>query len=420
MQRIRALALAIVVAMALPLALPASSPGTALCEWETYSCPAMLPANTAIAGALEAETQASFTTGAGTVQCKESVLKGETTQEEAEPLQGTIGTLEMTACTLSGKGCTVTTENRPYNTKLTYSEGNGTLAISGKEKNPTISLKCGETLNCALSGTPEVPFKSGSPAKIVFSEVKAFKSTGLCAETTFTATYVLSSPNSGAVYVSYRGPMPLKLCTAVPNEVMGELKCPTGSGYAGEIVKGELAAGVASFKSSTDATKEVTCNEASYTGKFKEDGGSIPGVGISGMTFSQNVGGQTGKPCSSTFTNAPSVTVTVENFNFSRSVIRYRGKFNPQGELDIRPQVGSTVGLKLVINNGGPDTCKYSVNFIIAGWYNGLGSNSSLLNPLTSGWTRTAGAGECPAGLTSEANMNVKSSTNGNLYVTTP
>jgi hypothetical protein len=416
----RALALTMIAAGAMVVfAMPASSSATALCEWETYSCPAMFPANTAITAALE--TEASFTTGAGTVQCKESVLKGETTQEEAEPLQGTIGALEITACTLSGKSCTATTENRPYTTQLTYSEGNGTLAISSKEKSPMIKLKCGETLNCSLSGTPEVPFTSGSPAKIVFAKVKSFKSEGLCAETTFTATYVLSSPSSGAVYVSFRGPMPNKLCTAVPNEVMGELKCPAGSGYTGEVVKGELAAGVASFKSATDATKEITCNEASYAGKFKEDGGSVTNVGISSLTFSQNVGGKTGKPCSSTFTNAPTVTVTVENFNFLRSVIRYRGKFNPQGELDMRPAMGSTLGLKLVINNGGPDTCKYTAGFMIGSWYNGVGSNPSLVQHWgTPDWTRTAGAGECPTRLVSEAAMNVKSSTNGNLYVSTP
>jgi hypothetical protein len=418
----RALALtAIATGAIVVFAMPASSSATALCEWETYSCPAMFPANTAIAAALETKTEASFTTGAGTVQCKESILKGETTQQEAEPLQGTIATLEITACTLSGKSCTVTTENRPYTTKLTYGEGNGTLAISGKEKSPTIKLKCGETLNCTLSGTPEVPFTSGSPAKIVFTKVKSFKSEGLCAETTFTATYVLSSPNSGTVYVSFRGPMPTKLCTAVPTEVMGELKCPGGSGYAGEVVKGELAVGVAYFRSTADATKEVTCNEASYTGKFKEDGGPITGVGISGLTYTQNVGGKPGKPCSSTFTGAPTVTITVENLPFSTSLIRYRGKFNPQGELDVRPSGGSTLGLKLVINNGGPDTCKYTVARMSGHWYNGVGANPSLLTDLGAGdWARIAGAGECPAGLTTSATVNVKSATNGNLYVSTP
>lgn len=422
MRPIRALALAAVAAMvAIPFALPTQLSATALCEWESYSCAAMFPAKTALQGSLKAETEASFTTGVGTVQCKESVLKGETTAEVAEPLPGSIGTLEFNACTLSGKSCTVTSENRPYETKLTYKEGNGTLVISGKEKSPTIKLKCGETLSCTLSGTPEVPFESGKPAKIVFSKVKALKSEGACAETAFTATYALTSPKSGTVYVSQRAALPAKLCTATPTEVMDELKCPGGSGYAGEIVKGELAAGVAYFRSTTDASKEVTCNEASYTGKFKEDGGPIAGVGISGMTFSQNVGGKPGKPCSSTFTTSPTVTITVENLNYSTSLIRYQGKYNPQGELDIRPAGGSAIQIKLVINNGGPDTCKYTAERMYGLWYNGVGANPSLLNPMGFGtWTRVAGAGECPDGLVSSATMNVKSSTNGNLYITTP
>jgi hypothetical protein len=400
MGTIRLLGLTTVATALLTLLAPSSSPATVICQVNAYSCPSSTTytGGTTISGALKSESTATLKTSTTTVTCKGSTVKAEAPGEGS---LGTITALTLSSCTTkSGSSCTMTSEKLPYGVEYIFTEnGNGLANLFGKEElnlflNCTIS---GIPVKCNFHGTPKLNFEGGQPAVLAAVEA-ALTGTGSCEKGggTLTATYRLSEPNEGEAFLSQRPAINTKLCKAIPNTVNNELQCPNGSGYAGEEIKGELASGVTEFKSPTEPTKVVTCNETAYEGKYKEDGGpaAVEG-GIKNLTFTSNVGGTPGKPCSSSFAGSPAVKVKVENLPFSTSTVTYQKPANPQGIIFFWP--GSAVEIKFEVMTNPVQTCKYESRGPLLGeWQNGAGTNSSLLNPLTGELRVTVGGAICP------------------------
>lgn len=413
-----------VAVAAVLLAVPSSSSATVLCQAKAYACPTVgtYAEETAFSGTLEAGGEASFETNLGTIKCKESILEGETLEEEGEPLAGKVTALEFTLCDVGETSCTLTTEKTPYGAQVAYTnEGNGTLTIGSKEKPVKLTVKCGLLLNCTYSSTPALTATGGDPMAVAGAAIALKAESGtMCPEkTTLTVTYALQNPSEGIVFVAQQRGITQKLCSEIPPEdaTTHKLKCKTGQGYSGEL-KGELASGVTEFQSPTEPTKKVTCNETTYVGKFKEDGGATNPGGITGLAFSSKVGGIPGKPCSSSFAGSPEVKIVVEGLPYDQASVVYQLLSNPQGMLFFWPQNGVPLKIKFEVNTTPAQVCKYEQRGIVTGeWLNGAGMNPSLLNPLVGSLRYTSGGAICPVDMKLTASMTVRGQGNSLVYI---
>lgn len=186
----------------------AAAEGTYLCKANEKNC---LPSNrylppTLFVGQVKEGSEAKLVTGAGTVSCKKSRLEGEIT-EEGKALEGTVAAMTLEECKLSEKtACTITAVHLPYAVEeVATSEGDGSFnpKNSGKGK-PGATVSCGASISCTYLMEPKLPFKGGNPATIVAEKVGMEVEGGITCpkgETTFTATYSLTTP-TGAVFLA--------------------------------------------------------------------------------------------------------------------------------------------------------------------------------------------------------------------------
>lgn len=384
------------IAVTLALLAPSSSSATVLCQINAYTCPSSTTyaEGTAISGALEGKTTATFKTSIATVTCLGSTVEAEAPGEAG---LGAITALDFWSCTPTG--CTLTAENLPYGVEYEFIEnGNGFAYLYGEEELELL-LKCkifGFLFECTFRGTPELSFEGRRPAVLVAFEA-SLTGTGICESGgTLNATYELSEPNEGEAYLSQRPQFNTRLCKVPPTLAMNELRCAQADAYVGEELRGVLASGVTEFRSITESTKVVTCDETAYEGKYKDDGGPAAAEGgIKDLTFTSNVNGTPGKPCSSSYNGSPRVKVIVENLPFSTSTVVYQRPVNPQGLIMFWP--GSAVKIKFEVMTNPVQTCKYESRGPLLGeWKNGAGGNSSVLNPLTGTLGVTVGGAICP------------------------
>jgi len=149
------------------------------------------------------------------------------------------------------------------------------------------------------------------------------------------------------------------LCKAEPEEMEGDLFCPEGEGFSGEI-EGKLEPKTeATFESTEGAAGTVFCNEATIGGSFQENGQSPTGGGITAMSF-----GSGGGACTSTFAGNPKVEVSVESLPFDATVFSYEQAGPPQGKLGIAKAGPPLPTIKLTFPGPPPYTCKFEVTHI--------------------------------------------------------
>jgi len=101
---------------------------------------------------------------------------------------------------------------------------------------------------------------------------------------------------------------PTTLCNAEPEETEGNLYCPKGKGFSGDI-EGELEPKtVATFESTEEPKEVISCSSSQIDGAFNEDGTSPESGGITSLSFS----GEGGSPCSVTGGETSEVEIEVE------------------------------------------------------------------------------------------------------------
>lgn len=127
---------------------------------------------------------------------------------------------------------------------------------------------------------------------------------------------------------------------------------PCGALYSGNV-SGSLAEGNATFTSTAGASGTVTCTESSYTGNTNSSGEGE----LTAASYHSGGGGD----CTSTFFSNPTVTVTVENLNYTATTTyeshTYEGVAY-DGKLALT-KPGSSVQFKLTVHAFAPFTCVY-------------------------------------------------------------
>ncbi len=201
MKYVKSLSLAAVAAAALMALVGPSSAlatgSTALCKANETPCATgnLYPSGTVIKGVTAAGGKALLTTKAsGTLQC-DSSFEAHTTATTANPLPVDITALTWTNCDL-GSPCTVTSVNLPYSADLTdTSPPPADLTITG---NPGATIVCGAIINCTYTASSPVLKVTGGEAGVAKAVAEKVALTGVgkaCPNSTWDATYFLTSPN---------------------------------------------------------------------------------------------------------------------------------------------------------------------------------------------------------------------------------
>jgi len=402
---------------------PTQAGATVLCVGEAEGvCPEVdeYPANTKVTGSLAEGTEAEISNSIGTIKCSGSTIEAETSEAEAELLAGSVTGLSFTGCSLKSTACTLTAEHLPFAASWQWTEsGDGFLTVSAGEKGvPAIKESCGSLIKCTLSSEKlGLDFTGGEPGSIVASAEALSKTEGfLCPKTSsFTATYTLSAPESGYVFLSRIANGLTRLCKTAPS-LLEFLTCGSGEFYEG-VTKSELDTGTAG--TFTSGAETITCDKIKVFGDFTRNGpplnnvnGGITTLNIKGSGASNyctsNLGGET-----------PDVFVEMLNTPYNRAAIVFRDVAAPQGELVVSSLNGPVLMKLLVELAAGQKFCEYEKDELIFKIKNASTEITRL--EINGSWRkRNNSAAVCPAMLTQSAKLNFKRTSDtggGELYI---
>jgi hypothetical protein len=351
MRSLKALGLAALIAMAaLPVVGAGPASATVFCEAKEETCSGpkwqFLPT---------IEGKASGLTLLGTIgeKCNSSSLEGEATEEPEVGKGSLAGSIVVLTMTGECEPCTaVTATGLPYATSMTATEavGDGKLTVKG------LSLKltgCPLGVSCVFNASEiSANLTGGGPASLAVTEAALTfleGSKSFCGSTAkLDATYEVTAPKP--IFVS-KDVKPATLCKVEPEEVKGDLVCPTGKGLSGKF-EGKLAEGTeAEFKSIEGPSGTIDCSESSFTAEFNENGKSPAGGGFTALSF--------GAVCTSTLLESPEVEVEAKGLPYDNSALTYQQPGLPQGVTRI--QEGNTVLFELRLSGPlGAVTCRYT------------------------------------------------------------
>jgi len=207
MKLVRTLIVPLVIALTLPIALGESTAAaTALCETEVVegNCARPFAKETIYLGKAASSV---FETSLGTITCASSIegklSEGPTAAEK--PLATSVTSLTFSSCLLGGSACTVTPSGLPYSGSLLWTGGdNGTLTMKAGGAGPIkATVKCGFTVSCTIEAEPPLTLDGkASNATLAASKAKLTTSGLICPkEAIWSATYTLSAPGMGKMYV---------------------------------------------------------------------------------------------------------------------------------------------------------------------------------------------------------------------------
>ena len=167
---------------------------------------------------------------------------------------------------------------------------------------------------------------------------------------------------------------PTTLCNAEPEEIEGDLYCPKGKGFSGDV-EGELEPKtVATFESTEEPKEVISCTSSQIDATFNEDGTSPESGGITSLSFS----GEGGSPCSVTGGEASEVEIEVEEgLPLNGTTLSYQQPPNPPLALVVGDDGAR---LKIVVIRGFLDSCTYSPAGP-GGRLNGMWMNGSVGPP---------------------------------------
>jgi hypothetical protein len=179
-----------------------ASEGTILCTENEEPCQPLhryqLP--TVLKGQLVKSNVSTFETNEWTVKCTESSWAGEMTSEN-ETLNGAISSLAFGGCTSGETKCTVAPTGLPVSMKMKAIEaGNGAMTLTSSSGGETgVSVECGKTIKCTLSGKPELSFTGGKPGKVEASKDELAGGGLFCPKSgNWSAPYELTAPAENA------------------------------------------------------------------------------------------------------------------------------------------------------------------------------------------------------------------------------
>jgi hypothetical protein len=174
-----------------------SAAATSLCKENLEMCEGevMYVGGTKIKAKLVKGTVAKFVTSAGTIECTESALAGESSKLSSEPLPGLANSLSFTGCQLEKTACTITVEHLAYKSSTQPEAGLWNYTLAGFEAPMEQAVVCG-TLKCTFS-SEAIAFKAvgGKPAKLNGSQVFASKGLLCPKEAKWTAEYEVTEPS---------------------------------------------------------------------------------------------------------------------------------------------------------------------------------------------------------------------------------
>lgn len=397
---------------------------TVLCGVEMPTCPSgsIFGSGTEFSAKLATETKALFTTSTGTVACEGATIKGKTSAEEGEPLSGELTSSTFSKCSLGKTACTAESADLPFKAAFTYAKGeeetgDGTIELSsGGKGEPIVILGCTELFSgCTYSASSNLSYSGGEPGEVRAAKVveKLLKGASCPKEATFTATYVMTSPES-AFLVQARA-QNTKLCQQepTPTGVGGALKCNAGQGYSGAVEFTLTGVSEALF---TYAGATIKCNKVTVSGNFQENGEAATVLGgLQTFNLNSEVGGVVGN-CTSTLGGTPRVGVTMQGLAYNQSAIAYLQPTADEAAMGIHGANGA-VKIQLAIGGGGP-TCVYNKGSSSAGITNGSGVGVKSTISLSFGWAIAANQPNTCGGTMGESmTLRFEQPLHGALYV---
>lgn len=207
MKYVKMLGLAAMAAMA-AMALAGASTASAtdiLCETNTTPCTSPV----AEGGTITAQATHPLLTGAVELTCASSTMTIEITSNDGttDPM-GKVTGLTWSGCkdlTHFGIGCTLTTQNLPYNAEVVTPGPSLTVEPGSGEGNPGATVVCGGLVSCTFERSDvTLPIDVGSPASVTANAVELEKTAGggSCPEASiWDAEYIAESPIS-SLFVS--------------------------------------------------------------------------------------------------------------------------------------------------------------------------------------------------------------------------
>ncbi len=151
------------------------------------------PAKTTIEGKLVSGTKAKLVTTFKTIECSKSSVKGETSEEEAEPLTGPEGTVTFEECNCEVK----VLKSGTLSTEWIEGSHNGTLKSNKNESTVTCSTIFGNVHCIYVTENTDVgTLTGGNPATLKAEAViPRLPTNGLCSEQSeWSASYEVTAP----------------------------------------------------------------------------------------------------------------------------------------------------------------------------------------------------------------------------------
>jgi hypothetical protein len=374
---------------------PGQASATELCEAQEEVCEeGFYEAGTEISAS---SSNAEFPNNIGTIKCGSSTMKVETTAAAGEPLEAFVSNMAFSSCHLKETSCTVEALSLPYLAEIdeTATDSGTFTLLEYMEEGPTIQFKCSFFISCTVrSESLTSSMEGGEPATIEAIEDGFTTHEGtFCPKTAkFSATYSVESPTA-----LHLVPTPTKLCTTT-----GDPNNECNITYTGSI-KSELVSSAAKFETPLGS---ISCAESKFIGENFTGGG----VGkLDGIEY-KSVG-----ICSSEINSPlnPGVRVKMEYQPYNVAEFEFLSE-TQTNKASFTVGLGIPVELALTIEVTPAVQCRYL--WRRNGWvvvaYAPMKIKSNWL------WTRVGTNAECPATVKLEAELSVKRSNGGNLWIT--